>query len=93
MATIRHLVIRPESYIRRKYNTENYVWLVEEGQRFKRVNFSLKELKHCYWIETLCVPSMWNEAKIRMEAQKYADSITESDINQYKKILGIKGRM
>lgn len=64
------------------------VWLVEKGQPYNLVQFSIKELgKPYYWNESLCVPTDWDNEKIEQVVQEYVKLITEENVQEYRKFL------
>lgn len=66
-----------------------HIWLVEKGQPYDLVQFSINELdKSYFWNEHLCVPCDWEEDVVERVVKGYAeDEITEKDIKAYRQFL------
>lgn len=66
-----------------------YIWLVEKGQPYDLVQFSINELdKSYFWNEHFCVPCDWKEDVVERVVKRYAeDEITEKDIKAYRQFL------
>ena len=66
-----------------------HIWLVEKGQPYDLVQFSINELdKPYFWKEHLCVPCDWEEGVVERVIKRYAENeITEKDINNYRQFL------
>lgn len=91
MATIKEIEIKENWGIRPSKNVivGGNIWLVDEGQEYTLVQFSINELKKSYfWNDCFCVPCDWSEEKIRDLVEKYAkEQITEEQIKDYNDFL------
>lgn len=68
---------------------DGHIWLVEKGQPYDLVQFSINELdKSYFWNEHLCVPCDWKEDVVERVVKRYAeDEITEKGIKAYRQFL------
>ena len=91
MATIKSISRSKNWGVRPTNNTilAGHIWLVEKGQPYDLVQFSINELdKPYFWKEHLCVPCDWEEDVIERVIKRYAENeITEKDINNHRQFL------
>lgn len=68
---------------------DGHIWLVEKGQDYDLVQFSINELdKPYFWRESICVPCDWEDEVVERVVKGYAeDEITEKDIKDYFEFL------
>ena len=87
MATIKDIKRTKNRGIRPTNNVilAGHIWLVEKGQPYDLVQFSINELNKPYlWRECICVPCDWEDETIERVVRGYAeDEITEKDIKDY----------
>lgn len=91
MATIKDIKIHRNFGIRPNNDliVVGNVWLVEKGQPYHLVQFTINELNKPYmWGACLCVPCDWEDKEIERVVKDYAqDEITEKDIIDYKSFI------
>lgn len=91
MATIKDIERHEKWGKRPTDNTQlvGHIWLVEKGEDYDLVNFSINELeKYFYWNECLCVPCYWTDEQVRKVAERYAqECISEKEIESFKWFL------
>lgn len=61
------------------------VWLVEKGEEFDLVQFTIKELKKSYyWREHLCVPCNWTDDEVEKAVREYVKNyISDKEIKDF----------
>lgn len=62
-------------------------WMVEKGQPYDLVQFSINEINGYYWEEALCVPIGITEEDAKQLCEEAVSYITDKAIKDYKWFL------
>lgn len=60
-----------------------HVWLVEKGERYDLVQFTIKEVKGYYWDESICVPTDFADEQVENIVNERVSLITDAQISEY----------
>lgn len=92
MATIKDIKIMRNRGNRPENNViyVDHVWLVEKGEPYDVLQFSINELERSYyWKSIICTPCGLLEKELYRIAEQHAKKITDNEINDYKSFLDI----
>ena len=88
MATLKKInIIR--NFSTRKNNTLGMVWEknLKENEEYDLINISLEEIPDYYWKYSIGMKCGYSEEEIKNDIQEYIDTITDEEINNYKRFL------
>lgn len=62
-------------------------WMVEPGELYDLVQFSINEINGYYWRTSICVPEGTSEDEINKIVKEYINTLSDEDIKEYKDFL------
>lgn len=88
MATLKKINIE-RNWARKNSNKYNMIWDtdLEENEEYDLVQIGLKEIPHYYWKNSIGIKCGYSEEEIRKSVQKYVDTITDKEVESYKRFL------
>lgn len=88
MATLKKInIIR--NFSTRNNNRYGIVWEknLKENEEYDLIQISLEEIPHYYWKNSIGIKCGYSEEEIRKSVQKYVDTISDKEIESYKRFL------
>lgn len=62
-------------------------WMVEPGEPYDLVQFSINEINGYYWRTSICVPEGTSDEDVEKIVKEYVSAISDEEIREYKKFL------
>lgn len=56
-----------------------FIWLVERGEQYDLVQFTINGVKGYYWREKFCVPCEWTDEAVEKVVKQYVEDCISSE--------------